>query len=123
VVDPKPQHVSGVEESDPDTVSTVLIGLIGTVLLIAAVALLQGLFNNVERKELRKKVVETTPQELQNLRIKQIGQLRATAWVDQAGGVVSIPVERAMEMVVRDPAAAAVPPPAPPKVAPPQDKK
>jgi len=109
-VDSNPHRISGVEEADPDTVSTVLVGLIGTVLLIAAVALLQGLYDNVERRELRRKVVLTTPEELRVLRVKQLEQLTSTAWVDQAAGVVSIPVERAMDLIVRDPRLSAVAP-------------
>jgi hypothetical protein len=109
-VDSNPHRISGVEESDPDTVATVLVGLIGTVLLVAAVALLQGLYDNVERRELRLKVVLTTPEEIRALRVKQLEQLKATAWVDHAAGVVAIPVDRAMELIVRNPSLTAVPP-------------
>lgn len=110
--------VSGVEESDPDTVSTALVGIIGTLLVIAAVVFLQGLYEKGQRAEQYRKVVAESPLELQTLRVKQQEKLAATAWVDPVAGVVSIPIDRAMDVVVRDPSMRAVPPPEAPVAAP-----
>jgi hypothetical protein len=109
-VSPTERHASGVEESDPDTFSTVLVGLIGSLLVIVLVVFLQGLYDRMHRAELRQKVVEATPRELQTLRVRQLEKLSTTAWVDKAAGVVSIPVDRAMELLVGDPRLVAIPP-------------
>jgi hypothetical protein len=114
------RHASGVEETDPDTFTTVMVGVIGSLLVVIAVVFLQGLYDRVERAELRRKVVEETPLELQTLHVRQQEKLAATAWVDPAAGVVSIPIGRAMDLVVHDPALKAVPPPEPPPAPAPQ---
>jgi uncharacterized protein involved in exopolysaccharide biosynthesis len=105
------RHASGVEESDPDTFATVLVGVIGSLMVVVAVVFLQGLYERAQRAELRQKIVDTTPQELQTLRVRQLEKLSRTAWVDKSAGVVAIPVDRAMELLVRDPSLVAVPPP------------
>jgi len=110
-----PHHTSGVEETDPDTFSTVLVGVIGSLLVVTVVVFLQGLYDHVQFAELTRKVVDEAPQELKALRVGQQEKLAATAWVDPVAGVVSIPVDRAMDLIVRDPSLRSVPPPeAPP---------
>jgi hypothetical protein len=104
----RPLHASAVEESEPDTLQIVLIGAIGTVLFVIAVFVLTGLYEHVQRREVHRKVVAVTPQELQILRIKQMETLAATVWVDPEAGAVTIPIERAMALIVRDPGLRAV---------------
>lgn len=111
------RHASGVEESDPDTWSTVVVGVIGSLLVVTSVVFLQGLYDSGSQAEFRRKVVEEAPRELQTLRVRQLEKLQATAWVDPARGVVTIPVDRAMELFIADPSLAPVavpdaPPPA-----------
>ena len=117
------RNASGVEETDPDTFSTVLVGVVGSLLVVTAVVFLQGLYDRVERAEIRRKVVDETPQELQGLRVLQQEKLSTKAWVDPAAGVVSIPVDRAMDLIVRDPSVRSVPPPEPPPAPAPVAKK
>jgi hypothetical protein len=112
------RHASAVEESDPDTLQIAFVGLIGTILLVTAVAFLQGLYERVQRREVQRKVVDVTPLELQTLRVHQQEVLQATVWVDPARGAVTIPIDRAMELLVRDPSLRAVPLPLPPAGAP-----
>jgi hypothetical protein len=112
------RHASAVEESEPDTLQIALVGIIGTLLLLTAVAFLQGLYERVQRREVQRKVVDVTPLELQTLRVHQQEVLQATVWVDPAAGAVTIPIDRAMELLVRDPSLRAVPLPLPPAAAP-----
>ena len=104
--------VSGVEESDPDTLTILFVTVIGTLLVAIVVLVLQGLYEGVQQAEIRKKVVDEVPQELHALRVAQLEKLSGSSWVDQAHGVIRMPIERAMSFVVRDPAVTAVPPPA-----------
>lgn len=89
-------------DSDPNTPRTVLVGFVGTVLLFAIIVTLQTLFYNVEKKEFQRKVVNEVPEELASLKARQIENLHSYRWVDKASGVVAIPIDRAIELVVRD---------------------
>ncbi|HEX4822987.1 MAG TPA: hypothetical protein VFV19_01605 [Candidatus Polarisedimenticolaceae bacterium] len=109
---------SAVEESEPDTLQIAFVGIIGTILLVTAVAFLQGLYERVQRAEVQRKVVDVTPLELQTLRVHQQEVLQAQAWVDRAAGAVSIPIDRAMDLLARDPDLKAVPLPLVPAAAP-----
>src|SRR5262245_35103700 len=105
---------SAVEESEPDTLQIAFVGIIGTILLVTVVAFLQGLYERVQRQELRRKVVDVTPLERETLRVHQQEVLHATVWVDPAAGAVTLPIDRAMELLARDPSLRAVPLPLPP---------
>jgi len=107
------EHLTTVEESEPDTLQIALVGVIGTLLLLIVVAVLQGLYEHVERREINRKVVEVTPLELATLRVHQQEVLAATVWVDPKAGAVTIPIDRAMDLIVRDPGLKAVPLPLP----------
>lgn len=105
--------VSGVEEADPDTLTILFVAVIGTLLVAIVVLVLQGLYEDVQHAEIQRKVVDQLPAELVALRVSQLEKLSGSSWVDEAHGVVRIPIEKAMVLIVREPAAAAVPPPAP----------
>src|SRR5262245_54580090 len=103
------RHATAVEESEPDILQIAFVGIIGTILLVTIVAFLQGLYERVQRGEVRRKVVDVTPLELQTLRVRQQEVLEQAVWVDPAAGAVTIPIERALEMLARDPGLRAVP--------------
>lgn len=88
--------------SDPDAPTTLVIGIAGAVFLFAIIVLLQALYESSERSEFRRKVVEEKPQELQSLRAEQLGRLAGYRWVDPKAGIVAIPVERAMDLIVEE---------------------
>lgn len=104
-------HTATIEESDPDTFTTVLVGVIGSVIVVALVVFLQGLYGSAGRAEFRRKVVDLHPLELQAIRGRQLERLSTAAWVDKAHAVASIPLDRAMALVVANPGLTAVPPP------------
>jgi hypothetical protein len=111
---------------DPDALTTATVGIVGTILLIAAVVFLQGLYESVNRSEFQTKIVNEAPAELTLLRAAQQRKLHATAWVDKQNGIVSIPIEKAMALLVADPSWAApiiAPAPPPAKGAAPETKK
>jgi hypothetical protein len=81
---------------------TVVIGVLSAVLLFALVVLLQAVFYWAERAENRRKVVAVAPEELAALRAAQQEQLHSYRWVDERAGVVAIPIERAMKLVVEE---------------------
>ena len=112
-------HRLDVDAPDPDALPTAMVGIVGAILLIIAVVLLQGLYLGASRSELQRKVVDATPAELHDLQVAQLARLHRMGWVDKKNGFVSIPIERAMRLLVDDPKAAApIIVPAPPGASP-----
>jgi hypothetical protein len=108
-----------------------LIGILGSLLIVAALVWAMQRYTQPpplgeDRIALRKKA-------LVDLRAAEASELESYGWVDQAKGVVRLPINEAMKLALRDwqnPAAArsnliarvekatAVPPPAPAKPSP-----
>lgn len=78
------------------------VGLVGTVVLLAIVLFLQGLYNRAETAVFERMAVRETPPELQRMRAEQLAALNGLRWVDEKAGVVAVPIDLAMELVVRD---------------------
>ena len=90
------------ERGEPNTQVTVLVGIVGAVLLFVLVVLLQAFFYHAERDEVARKVVAVAPEELSALRAQQLETLHSYRWVDEKTGVVAIPIERAIELLVQE---------------------
>ena len=95
-------ETSGVEVSDPDAFSTVTVGIAGSILLVVIIVALVAMYEQVSRREFERKVVAEAPQELRSVRVDQLQQLSTYRWQDRRAGVVAIPIERAMELVVEE---------------------
>ena len=104
-MDEKTQTSGGEGIGDPSTAATVVVGVVGAILLVVCVVLLQAYFYRAEGNENRRKVVAVAPEELAQARAEQLGALNSYRWVDEKAGVVAVPVERAMELVVAERAA------------------
>lgn len=91
---------------DPHTPATVVAGVVSAVLLFALVVMLQAVFYWAEKAETRRKLVAVAPEELAGLRAAQQEQLHTYRWVDEKAGVVAIPIERAMSLIVDEQARA-----------------
>jgi hypothetical protein len=104
-----PEPVSG----DPKASSTFVVLAIGALLILVIVIALQAFYYNSDEEERAGKITAQVPEELARLRNQELEQLNGYRWVDQARGVASIPIDRAMELVVREqggqPAAGLVP--------------
>ena len=99
-------HTSGSEGiGDPNTPATLVVGAVGAILLVICVVLLQAYFYRSEADEVRRKVVAVAPEELAQARAEQLGVLNSYRWIDEKAGVVGIPIDRAMELVVAERAA------------------
>jgi hypothetical protein len=90
------------EESDPRTAPTALVGTVGVVLLAVSLLLLEVLYQRTSQAEIERKVVAEPPQELRQLEAQQLERLAGYAWVDRERGIVKIPVERAMDLVIEE---------------------
>ena len=87
---------------DPDTSTLALIGVVGAILIFVIIVLLQGLFYRVEQAEIDRKVLGQAPETLTRIRAEQEEGLRSYRWINEQEGIVSIPIDRAMELVVRE---------------------
>jgi hypothetical protein len=87
---------------DPNTSVLALIGVVGAILVFVLIVLLQGLFYRVERAETDRKTLGQAPEALTRVRAEQEENLGSYRWVNEKEGIVSIPIERAMELEVRE---------------------
>lgn len=90
------------EERDPRSAMTLVIGAVGVVLLAVLVILLQALFYRTAEAERWRKVVSQPPQELRQLQAGQLDRINSYRWIDEPNGVVAVPIDRAMELVLEE---------------------
>lgn len=97
-------------DGDPKVSSTIVSGIVGVLLLLIILLFALALFHDVQRAEERAKVYAAAFPEITALRNAQLEKLYGPPrWVDAAAGRVAIPIDRAMELVVRDLKSAAPP--------------
>ena len=97
----KPRETNG-GQGDPDATLTIWIGLIGALTTFLIIVSLQAVYYHVENSQRIEKVYSRPPEELGLLRAKQEQVLHSYRWIDEKKGVAGIPIERAMELTVRD---------------------
>jgi len=94
-----------IERSDPNAFWTVVIGILSVLVTFATIIGLQALYYKVEDSEWEKKVVAQPPEELIRIKSQQLSNINSYRWVSKAEGIAGIPIERAMEVVIKDPSA------------------
>ena len=105
-----------------------LLAILGSLLIVAA--LVRAMQHYTQPSPLGQERIVVRKKALAELRAAEASELKTYGWIDQAKGVVRLPIDEAMKLALRDwqnPAAArsnliarvekatAVPPPAPPK--------
>jgi hypothetical protein len=87
---------------DPSPSSTAYVGGLFVLILILTVIALVGYFDRVATEEFEVKVVDQTVTAVRELRAEQLSRIREYRWVDRQAGTVTIPIERAMELIVEE---------------------
>ena len=87
---------------DVNTPVIAVVGFISALLFFATIILLQVIFYHVQAEQRYDKDINQPPVELSNLVHNQQARLAEYRWVDEKKGVVAIPIDRAMELVVAD---------------------
>ena len=105
--DPSRHEIIAAEERDPKSGSTLIVGAVGVILLAVVVILLQVLFYRTAEAERWRKVVSQQPAELRGAQAEQREMLNGYRWIDEPNGVVAIPVDAAMDLVVKEAAGSA----------------
>lgn len=99
-------------KDEPNTPLILVFGVVSAILTFVLVVLLQGWFSGEQTREFYRKTVAPRSSEKAAALTEQAAQLTGYRWVDRQEGIVAIPIERAMELVVREapdgPAAGAV---------------
>ena len=89
-------------DDDPMAPMILVIAVLGAILVFVTVIALEAYFYKTEGEETASKSYSQVPEDLARLRAAQEEELGAYRWVDSARGVAAIPIDRAMELVVRD---------------------
>lgn len=85
---------------EPDSQAIVIVGLVGAILVFVLIVGLVALFHRAEDAEIERKVVAQVPEELDSLRARQLEILNGYRWIDPAKGIVGIPIDRAIGLLV-----------------------
>ena len=88
--------------NDVNTPAIALVGFISALLLFAMIILLEVMFYRIEARDRYEKDFSQPPAELTSLVQQQQARLAEYRWIDEKKGVVAIPIDRAMELVVAE---------------------
>lgn len=89
------------EKEGLNTPKIALTGAVFVLFVATLVVALTALFMKVSQDEEERKAL-APPREYTNLVIQQQSDLNDYAWVDRNKGIVRIPIDRAMELTVRE---------------------
>lgn len=93
------------EREEVNTFMIAMIGLISAILLFVFIVALETAYYNYKEKEQAKRDSIERYQDAAQLRAGQEARLNIYQWVDREKGVIAIPIDRAMALVVRELAA------------------
>ena len=89
-------------DTDTKAGSIVAVGLVGTLFLVVVVVALEALYFHVAETERIRKVVQAPYTELRRVQAEQLERLNGARAVEGRPGVVTIPIDRAMERIVEE---------------------
>jgi hypothetical protein len=101
----KAQHVPpqmGFDPHEPQMAMVAVSGIAILILLVLVILAVQFYFDRVAERQTFTRVTATIAQDVRDLRSREDAQLYRYEFVDRAKGQVRIPVERAMELMVRE---------------------
>jgi hypothetical protein len=80
----------------------VIVGIVSAILLFVLVVGTSALFLQWQKDAESAKTSPLMPEELRRLKSQQMGEINSYRWISEKDGVVRIPIERAMELVVEE---------------------
>ncbi|MHC4470790.1 MAG: hypothetical protein ACYTDY_19310 [Planctomycetota bacterium] len=80
----------------------VLTGIVSAILLFVLTVAMSALLLHAKATELQKKSTTAKPELLQRNTNREMALLHDYRWIDEKKGVVRIPIERAMELMVEE---------------------
>ncbi|MFQ5653378.1 MAG: hypothetical protein ACE5GW_01435 [Planctomycetota bacterium] len=97
-----PGHPATHDHDDPNAPSTLYVGLVGTVIFVICVLAIAAIYYGASADMTAEQSFSVDPRELMELRALQRERLEGYDWVDVDKGVLSIPVEEGMRMVIEE---------------------
>ena len=94
--------MSKIEKSDLDMTAVIGLGLVSVILFVVLVIAVQAFFYSYEDAYLYEKVHSRVSPEMRRHRAEQIERISTPRIVNEAEGRVTIPIDRAIELTVRD---------------------
>jgi hypothetical protein len=79
-----------------------VIGIVAILLLIVIIIGVQAWFMAEQKADIERKFSDAQPTWLVDLKTEQTQRLETARWVDQSKGIVQIPIEEAMQLIVKD---------------------
>jgi len=80
----------------------VIVGVVSSILLFVLVVGISGLFLYWQKEAATEKSSPLMPEELRRLKSQQMGEINSYRWISEKDGVVRIPIDRAMQLVVTE---------------------
>jgi hypothetical protein len=87
---------------DPKGSTTLYIGIGGSLHLIAIIIAVAAIFYYQMQRENQRKLYDQSWPEVAKLKAAQNAEISSYRWIDRDKGVVGIPIEQAMELVVSE---------------------
>lgn len=89
-------------EGDPKTGLTLVVGIVGALVLVTIIVGLQAVYYDVEG-DIVTEIYAEPNLDVKMVKAQQLELLNSYGWVDREQGVVRIPIDRAMELVIAEP--------------------
>jgi hypothetical protein len=89
-------------QPDINVRSIIMIGIIASILVLEIVVGVEAYFYNMETAEIEAKSTSQPIWELNNLVLQQQAEINSYSWIDRDKGIVAIPIDQAMEKIVRN---------------------
>jgi hypothetical protein len=90
------------ETDDPQAGMVVLVTIVGSIALVAIIVATQALFYYEKEADFRRKNYVPVVGEVRTLADRQLTDLNSYRWINEADGVVGIPIDEAMRLTVRE---------------------
>jgi hypothetical protein len=87
---------------DPIASATAIVVVVFSLAVAITLIALQAYYGRATARELEVKLLQPTPEERALVEAEQRESLAGYRWVDRDAGVVSIPIDRAMRLVVEE---------------------
>ncbi len=87
---------------DVDISLVITIAVVSIVLVYVSIVAMSAWYFRYERVELEKKAVSQRYESLINLQTEQLERINTYRWIDEKGGILAIPIDRAVEITVNE---------------------
>ncbi len=99
------EHPNPNPQDDPAASPVLLTGVLGSFIVVAIVIGVAALVFDTQQQLTRQRVYDAPAEQVESLRAQQAAQLSSYRLIDREKGVWGIPIDRAMELTVRELAA------------------